>query len=95
MQKNLINSQKLCRDDYSRYNISSKRLSKFSCRYVSDNPNLIIAPVKEELVFDEPKIWLYHDVITEDQIKFIQNNSKNILQRSLVNDDDNDRKTNS
>ena len=28
-----------------------------------------IAPVKEELVFDQPPIWLYHDVITESQVE--------------------------
>ena len=78
------NYEKLCRDDYSDFSISSKRLSKLSCRYVSDHPSLIIAPIKEELVFDEPKIWLYHDVITEDQINFIKYYSKNMLERSGI-----------
>ena len=30
---------------------------------------LKIAPVKEEQMFDNPAIWLYHDVITEKQIQ--------------------------
>jgi len=40
---------------------------------VNHNPLLIIAPVKEEKVFEKPDIWLYHDVITEKQINMMKN----------------------
>jgi prolyl 4-hydroxylase len=44
-------------------------LSKLKCRYINYHPSLLISPVKEEIAFDNPKIWLYHDVITERQIE--------------------------
>jgi prolyl 4-hydroxylase len=47
-------------------------LSKLKCRYINYHPLLIIAPVKEELVFDDPPIWVYHDVITDKQIKIMK-----------------------
>lgn len=43
-------------------------MRKLKCRLVDHHPLLKIAPVKEEQVFDRPPIWLYHDVITEEQI---------------------------
>ena len=30
---------------------------------------MLIAPVKEEIVFDNPTIWVYHDVVTDKQIE--------------------------
>jgi prolyl 4-hydroxylase len=83
-----INYEKLCREDYSGYNISSKKSSQLTCRYVSHHPSLIIAPVKEELLHDNPKIWLYHDVITEDQISYIKYHGKFRLHRSGIFDDE-------
>jgi prolyl 4-hydroxylase len=44
-------------------------MSKLKCRYINYHPFLYIAPVKEEIVFDDPKMWLYHDVITDKQIE--------------------------
>ena len=37
------------------------------CRYRNSNPYLIIGPVKEEQIHDDPPIWVYHDVITQKQ----------------------------
>lgn len=47
-------------------------MKKLKCRLVDYHPLLKIAPIKEELVFDRPPIWLYHDVITEEQIDRIK-----------------------
>jgi hypothetical protein len=44
---------------------------------MNHNPLLIIAPVKEEQLFDDPPIYLYHDVITETQAKLIKNLTSN------------------
>jgi hypothetical protein len=30
---------------------------------------LKIAPIKAEQAFDDPPVWIYHDIITEYQIK--------------------------
>jgi hypothetical protein len=39
------------------------------CRYNNDSPSLIIAPVKEELVYINPNIFIFHDVITKKQVE--------------------------
>jgi prolyl 4-hydroxylase len=83
----------LCRGDNSAFNISNKRLSQLSCRYISYHPSLIIAPVKEEVVFDNPRIWLYHDVITEKQLNFMKEAAKTKLKRSGVVDEKEGSKT--
>ena len=44
-------------------------MSKLNCRYINYHPFLYIAPIKEEIVFDNPTIWLYHDVITDKQVE--------------------------
>ena len=36
---------------------------------INYHPSLLIAPVKEEQLFDNPSIWIYHDTITEKQIE--------------------------
>ena len=83
----------LCRGDNSAFNISNRRLSQLSCRYVAYHPSLIIAPVKEEIVFDNPRIWLYHDVITDKQINFMKEAAKTKLARSGVVDEKQGSKT--
>ena len=35
------------------------------CRYVNHHPFLVIGPVKEEDVYDNPPIKLYYDVISQ------------------------------
>lgn len=52
--------------------ISPKRLSKLKCRYLNNSPLLLIGPIKEEQVFDDPAIWQYHDVITEKQLNIMK-----------------------
>ena len=45
---------------------------------------LRIAPVKEELVYDDPPIWLYHDVITENQVEIMKSLALPKLKRAIV-----------
>ena len=69
----------LCRGDFE------KKLNKnLYCRYINYNPFLVIAPVKEELVNEDPKIWLYHDVITEKQIEIMKDLAGPRLKRAIV-----------
>ena len=35
----------------------------------NQNPFLLIGPIKQEEVFDKPQIWIYYDVINENQIE--------------------------
>jgi hypothetical protein len=53
-------------------NLPKERANKLKCRYISYHPALKIAPVKEELMYDDPPIWLYHDVISESQIQIMK-----------------------
>lgn len=46
--------------------------SNLNCRYINYHPLLKIAPVKEEMIHDNPPIWLYHDIINENQIKVMK-----------------------
>ncbi len=53
-----------------------------SCRYSTGggNPRLMYAPVKEEVVWDEPRIIRYHDIISDGEIEILKN-----ISRPLVN----------
>lgn len=72
--------ESLCRGDSTKTKIPSK----FTCRYISYSPFLRIAPVKEELVHDDPKIWLYHDVVTEKQVQMMKDLASPKLKRAIV-----------
>jgi prolyl 4-hydroxylase len=73
----------LCRgEDLLR--MSAKRQSKLACRYVHHHPFLRIAPVKEELVYDDPPIWLFYDVITDRQIEILKSLAFPKLKRAIV-----------
>lgn len=41
--------------------------ARLKCRYVNDHPLLVIGPVKQEKVFENPDIFVYHDVLSEKQ----------------------------
>ena len=60
----------LCRGE----EIIPKRSSspELTCRYVNHDYQLLIAPVKQELVAVNPHIWLFHDVITDRQIEIMK-----------------------
>ncbi len=53
--------------------VIKKQKAHLKCRYITnDNPFLLIAPVKQEEIFDSPQIFLYYDVISEKQIELIK-----------------------
>lgn len=49
--------------------LSAKRASKLKCRYLRHHVSLLIAPIKEEQVFDDPPIFVFYEVATDKQIK--------------------------
>lgn len=63
----------LCRGDpIESFKLSTRRKNTLKCRYINYHPLIRIAPVKEEILYDDPMIWLYHDVITEKQIEVMK-----------------------
>ncbi len=58
--------------DSNFFKIPPTRLSKLKCRYVDHNPLLVIAPVKEEQLYDKPAIYMFHDVITDQEIELMK-----------------------
>lgn len=62
--------EKLCRNEVG---LSEKIKAKLKCRYVDfGRPFLMLAKVKEEEAFLDPRIVLYHDVLSDREIKTIQ-----------------------
>jgi hypothetical protein len=82
-QKIANDYQALCRGE-DLLQMSAERQNKLVCRYVHHHPILRIAPVKEELVHDNPPIWLFHDVITDQQIEVFKSLALQKLETSMV-----------
>ncbi len=76
------NYEALCRNE--EIEMSPKRQSQLKCRYIDHHPILKIAPVKEELVYDDPPIWVYYDVITDKQIEIMKSLAFPKLKRAIV-----------
>ncbi|CAM4891155.1 unnamed protein product [Rotaria socialis] len=73
----------LCRQN--RAKLSHKHQAKLFCRYRHNNhPYLILRPVKEEQLFDEPTILLFHDVVSDTDIEKIKVLATPQLRRSLI-----------
>ncbi len=47
-------------------------MRKLKCKYVDHNPLLLIGPVKEEQLYDKPAIYMYHDIITDQQVELMK-----------------------
>nr|XP_055059342.1 prolyl 4-hydroxylase subunit alpha-1-like [Misgurnus anguillicaudatus] len=65
---------------------TSRRKGALSCRYstAGGNPRLILAPLKEEIEWDEPEIIRYHEIILENEIEILKSFSRPWLRRSQV-----------
>ncbi|XP_056600677.1 prolyl 4-hydroxylase subunit alpha-2-like [Triplophysa dalaica] len=72
----------LCRGDADQR--TSRRQRMLSCRYSTGggNPRLILAPLKEEIEWDKPRIVRYHDMISDKEIEILKNLSRPYLSRS-------------
>ena len=49
--------------------ISKQYASQLKCSYATYDPYLIIGPVKQELLYLDPLVIMFHDVITDKQIE--------------------------
>ena len=57
--------------------MDAKAEGALRCRYVTNNnPFLLLAPVKEEEVFLKPRLVVYHDVISEEEMETVKRLSK-------------------
>ena len=57
--------ESLCRGEPTHKKTPS---SSLTCYYAQHDYQLLIAPVKVEILATQPAIWFYHDVITDAQI---------------------------
>ncbi|XP_056600680.1 prolyl 4-hydroxylase subunit alpha-2-like [Triplophysa dalaica] len=75
----------LCRGDLDQR--TSRRQRTLSCRYSTGggNPRLILAPLKEEIEWDEPQIIRYHDIISDTEIEALKNIARPQLSRPEAN----------
>ncbi|UJR10274.1 hypothetical protein I4U23_014481 [Adineta vaga] len=77
--------EQLCRQNGTQ--LSPKRQAKLFCRYRHNNhPSLILRPVKEEQLLDQPAIFLFHDVVNHADIEEIKSLASPKLQRAVVRD---------
>ncbi|KAA0718716.1 Prolyl 4-hydroxylase subunit alpha-1 [Triplophysa tibetana] len=69
----------LCRGEVKQR--TSRRQRTLSCRYSTGggNPRLILAPLKEEFEWDEPRIIRYHDIISDKEIEILKNISRPLM----------------
>ncbi|XP_029439710.1 prolyl 4-hydroxylase subunit alpha-2 isoform X1 [Rhinatrema bivittatum] len=76
----------LCRGEGVR--MTPRRAKRLFCRYqdANLNPQLLIAPVKEEDEWDSPRIVRYHDVLSDEEIEKIKELAKPKLARATVRD---------
>ncbi|XP_030066957.1 prolyl 4-hydroxylase subunit alpha-2 isoform X3 [Microcaecilia unicolor] len=76
----------LCRGEGVR--MTSRRQKRLFCRYhnANMNPQLLIAPAKEEDEWDSPHIVRYHDVLSDEEINTIKELAKPKLARATVRD---------
>ncbi|XP_078509229.1 prolyl 4-hydroxylase subunit alpha-2 isoform X2 [Lissotriton helveticus] len=76
----------LCRGEGVK--MTPKRQKKLFCRYHNGNrnPELLIAPVKEEDEWDSPRIVRYIDVLSDEEIEMIKELALPKLARATVRD---------
>ncbi|XP_071037878.1 prolyl 4-hydroxylase subunit alpha-2-like [Parasteatoda tepidariorum] len=58
--------------------------SQLSCHLLSHHPYLLLQPIKEEKLWKEPKISIFHDVISEKEIEIMKTLALPVLQRAEV-----------
>ncbi|XP_068233923.1 prolyl 4-hydroxylase subunit alpha-1-like [Palaemon carinicauda] len=73
---------KLCRGETL---LDQATLAGLKC-YVSDrgSPYLILHPIKYEHVHNNPEMYVFHEVIFDEEIQAIKDTATSLLQRSLV-----------
>lgn len=75
------NYESLCRKEETHKNRNNYKLR---CFYMRHHPFLYFNPIKSEEVNWSPRMYLFHDVMTEDQINTVKRVAKTKLDRSVV-----------
>ncbi|XP_050664922.1 prolyl 4-hydroxylase subunit alpha-1-like isoform X4 [Leptidea sinapis] len=76
--------EKLCRGES---NLSPSISKKLSCQYLTgEHPFLRYAAIKMEYLYRDPDIVLYYDVLSDNEIDFIQKLAKPNFKRATVHD---------
>ena len=61
--------------------------SKLYCRYKRDHPYFKLRPLKEEVMYFEPFVAVYYDIVTESEMTTIRRLAKERLHRSGIFDE--------
>eukprot|EP00058_Branchiostoma_floridae_P022142 XP_002607632.1 hypothetical protein BRAFLDRAFT_84679 [Branchiostoma floridae] len=56
------------------FNITPSRVKHLKCRYFTNNnhPRLLLAPIRLEQVFDKPKLWVLHNILSDPEMEVIK-----------------------
>jgi len=58
--------------------------NELSCRYMRHHPLFYIQPVKEELVYMNPRIAVYHDVVSPSEMYVVRRLARPRVTNSLI-----------
>ena len=50
---------------------SQKERDKLFCYYHNDRPEILLKPVKVEMINLDPNLYLFHDVVTDKEINHV------------------------
>lgn len=80
------NYEKLCAQENFYDSISQEKQDDLFCFYhtQNNNPRLILRPIKAELVEKVPSKVIFHDFLSEEELSFIKNTARPLLQRATV-----------
>lgn len=77
-----VEYEKLCRGEES---LSKQEQARLKCRYsVGKSPYLLIGPMKEEEVFLQPRIVLYHDFLSDREVETVKRLATPRFKRATV-----------
>ncbi|CAH1246423.1 P4HA1 [Branchiostoma lanceolatum] len=77
----------LCQADQPEmFNITPSRGKHLKCRYFTNNnhPRLLLAPQRLEQVFDKPKMWIFHNILTDPEMEVIKKIAQPRLRRATI-----------
>ena len=76
--------EELCRGEEF---ITEEERSQLLCRYSSGrHPYLTIGPVKEEEIFLDPRIVIFHDLVSDTELETVRSLAAPSLERAAVLD---------
>ena len=76
--------EQLCRGEEF---ITEEQRSELLCRYsTGQHPYLTIGPVKEEEIYLDPRIVIFHDIVSDSELDTVKSLSAPLLERAAVFD---------